>query len=90
MNEQVYHHHLCPKSQQVFCESYVPLEYLEINQISFEAKIMLNKSFLNPLLLHLYLLCQSLNRMSDYISTGLQVNMLSVKVYIAKLYPADA
>lgn len=66
------------------------MEYLEIFQISFKAKMMLNKSFLNPILLHLYLLCQSLNRMSDYISTGLQVNMLSVKVYIAKLYPADA
>lgn len=49
--------------------------------------MMLNKSFLIP---DLYLLCQSLNRMSDYIIIGLQVNMLSVTVYIAKLYPADA
>jgi len=66
------------------------MEYLALNHISFKPKILMYKHFLNPILLHPYLLCQSLNRMSDYISTGLQVNMLSVKVYIAKLYPADA
>lgn len=40
------------------------------------------QKILNPIVLHLYLLCESLNRMNDYISTGLQVNMHSVKVSI--------
>lgn len=57
--------------------------YLEIN--SKVRLMMLNKGYpcssqLNPILLYRYLLCQSLTRMSDYISTGLQVNMHSVKV----------
>ncbi len=67
-------------------ESFVKLEcgiYLEIN--SNVRIMMLNKRYpcrsqLKPILLYLYLLCQSLTRMSDYISTGLQVNMHSVKV----------
>lgn len=67
-------------------ESFVKPEcgiYLEIN--SKVRIMMLNirypcRSQLKPILLYLYLLCQSLTRMSDYISTGLQVNMHSVKV----------
>lgn len=60
------------------------MEYLEINNITFKAKIANNveQNILNPIVLHLYLLCESLNRMNDYISTGLQVNMHSVNVSI--------